>query len=144
VEGALYEGGLYDNSPSYEFLKTAFEGISPKRDIYLGVTDVLSAEFVPFTKENLTHNIIDAMKASLSFPGFFPPTEMMGSKFFDGASVWNIDIFPAINKCLEVAPQEDIVVDVLFTSSASLPKVNASEYKSTSMLFRYLDIHFFY
>ena len=41
------------------------------------------------------------MYASLSFAGFFPPAEVLGSYFFDGSAVWDIDIVSAINRCTE-------------------------------------------
>ena len=39
---------------------------------------------------------------------------------------------------------EDIVVDVIMTSSANLKDVQAEDYKSIGMLFRYLEISSFY
>ena len=54
------------------------------------------------------------MYASLSFAGFFPPAEVLGSYFFDGSAVWDIDIFSAINRCTEKGfKEQDIVVDMI-------------------------------
>lgn len=64
--------------------------------------------------------------ASFAFPGFFPPAEVFGSKYFDGSAVYDIDIFTAINKCLEKGfTEENIIVDVILTSSANLKTVDA-------------------
>lgn len=83
--------------------------------------------------------------ASFSFPGFFPPAEVFDSKYFDGSAVYDLDVFTGINKCVEKGFKEaDIVVDVIFTSSASLKEVDAHDYKSIGMLFRYLEISSFY
>ena len=87
----------------------------------------------------------DALYASLSFAGFFPPADVLGSYYFDGSAVWDIDIFSAVNRCKEKGfTNADIVVDVIMTSSANLKEVNASDYKSIQMLFRYLEISSFY
>ena len=81
----------------------------------------------------------------MSFAGFFPPAEVLGSSYFDGSAVWDIDIFSAVNKCTEKGfKNQDIVVDVVMTSSANLKQVQAEDYKSIGMLFRYLEISSFY
>ena len=85
------------------------------------------------------------MYASMSFAGFFPPADVLGSSYFDGSAVWDIDIFSAINSCKELGfKNTDIIVDVILTSSANLKDVHAEDYKSISMLFRYLEISSFY
>lgn len=56
----------------------------------------------------------DALFASMSFAGYFPPAKVLGGAFFDGSAVWDIDIFTAINKCKDKGfANEDIVVDVI-------------------------------
>jgi predicted acylesterase/phospholipase RssA len=73
----------------------------------------------------------DALYASLSFAGFFPPADVLGSYYFDGSAVWDIDIFSGVNRCKDKGfSNEDIVVDVVMTSSANLKEVNAENYKS--------------
>lgn len=69
----------------------------------------------------------------------------MNSYYFDGSAVWDIDIFSVVNRCKDLGfSNEDIVVDVVMTSSANLKEVDASDYKSVQMLFRYLEISSFY
>jgi len=81
----------------------------------------------------------------MSFAGFFPPADVFGSSYFDGSAVWDVDIFTAINRCLEKGyKNSDIVVDVVLTSAANLKNVTAEDYKSIGMLFRYLEISSFY
>jgi len=61
------------------------------------------------------------MYASLSIAGFFPPAELLDGYWFDGSAVWDLDVFSAINNCLEKGTaHEDIIVDVVFTSEADL------------------------
>jgi len=68
--------------------------------------------------------MVDAMYASMSFAGFFPPADVLNSFWFDGSAVWDIDIFSAINRCTEKGfANEDIIVDVVMTSAANLNEV---------------------
>jgi len=84
-------------------LKKEFGNTQPKRSLDIGIVDVKDGHYVDFSDKNITQgaNLVDAMYASLSFAGFFPPAEVLGSYFFDGSAVWDIDIFSAINRCTE-------------------------------------------
>jgi len=81
----------------------------------------------------------------MSFAGFFEPAPVFGSQFFDGSAVFDVDIFSAINRCSDLGfENENVVVDVILTSSANLKEVDAENYKSINMLFRYLAVSSFY
>lgn len=85
------------------------------------------------------------MFASMSFAGFFPPAEIGGTQFFDGSAIWDLDIFSAVNDCKARGfAEEDVIVDVVLTSAANLKEVDAENYKSINMLFRYLEISSYY
>lgn len=109
--------------------------------------NVLSGEFLDFTKENFNteDNMDHAVFASFSWPGLFPPAHAFGSRWFDGSAVYDIDMFSAINKCLSMGyKQDDIVVDVIMSSASNLQKIQGQNLKSIGMLLRYLDISSFY
>jgi predicted acylesterase/phospholipase RssA len=145
--GLLFKGGLYDSAPLKSFLKKEFKDITIQRDLNIGIVDVVDGSYKDFSEANVTagENLDSALYASLSFAGFFPPAEVLGSSYFDGSAVWDIDIFSAINKCTAKGfKNEDIIVDVVLTSAANLKNVSAEDYKSISMLFRYLEISSFY
>lgn len=69
------------------------------RAVNIGIVDVLDGSYKDFSDKNITSgaNLVDALYASMSFAGFFPPADVLGSAFFDGSAVWDIDIFSAIN-----------------------------------------------
>lgn len=147
LEGLFAEGGLYDDTPLKEFLQKQFEGIEIKRPVNVGITNVLDGKFEMFTETNMTssENLDLAMLASFTTPGFFPPVDAMGSSWFDGSAIWDIDVFSVVNKCKSLGfADKDIVVDVVMTSSASIKDVQAKDYSTISMLFRFLDISTFY
>lgn len=148
-----------------DFLKEQFRDVSMKRKMDIGIVDVKDGSYRDFSEKNITSlasssssswgwwgsddkkddTLAEALYASMSFAGFFPPADVLGSYYFDGSAVWDIDIFSAINRCTEMGfKNSDIVVDVIMTSSANLKDVKAEDYKSIQMLFRYLEISSFY
>lgn len=147
ARGLFFEGGLYNSAPLEDFLKKQYSGVTMKRKVDIGIVDVLDGSYKDFSDHNITSgaNLVDALYASMSFAGFFPPAEVLGSSYFDGSAVWDIDIFSAINQCKGLGfAESDIVVDVIMTSAANLKQVQAEDYKSIGMLFRYLEISSFY
>ena len=79
--GLFWEGGLYDPSPLKSFIKDHVEGLDAHRDIKVGIVNVLSGDYLAFTKQNITEssNLIDALYASFMIAGIFPPAESFGS-----------------------------------------------------------------
>ena len=134
------EPGLFNDKLLEEFLTTELADIGPmQKFVDVGLTDVLNGTFVDQI-ETLDTNLIDVMFASFSYAGFFPPAESMGHTWFDGSVIWDLDIFSAVNKCMETHKQEDIIVDVLMTSTKSLNTVDASTFNSAQMGYRYLKV----
>lgn len=97
-----------------------------------------------FYAEDLDAHLNEILFASFSFPGLFPPTDSMGSTWFDGSTIWDLDISSVVNKCLETHEESDIVLDVILTSKQDLPVVDASNYNSIKMLKRYLEVARYY
>lgn len=147
LKGLFWEGGLYDSSPLVEYLEGEFGDLSMERKIDIGIVDIVDGSYKDFSNGNITAgaNLVHALYASVSFAGFFAPAGVFGSSYYDGSAVWDIDIFSAINQCSELGfANSDIVVDVVMTSSANLKEVEADDYKSVPMLFRYLEVSSFY
>lgn len=147
IDGLFTKGGIYDSKPMKDFIVKEFPNTQLKRSTNVGIVDVLSGQYLPFTEGNLTTstNLVNALYASFALPGFFPPVEAFGSKWFDGSAVYDLDIFSAVNNCFAKGfKQADIVIDVLLTSAAGLKQVDAHDYKSINMLFRYLEISSYY
>lgn len=82
-------------------MTTQFKGTSLNRHTTVGLVDMLAGKYVAFTEADLNSEdaVINAMFASLSTVGWYPPAEAFGSSFVDGAAVWDIDIPAAINYC---------------------------------------------
>ena len=111
----------------------------------VGITNVLTGAFVDNTSGGtLDTNLEDVLYASFSYAGFFPPAESMGGTWFDGSVIWDLDVFSAVNKCLETHEQSDVVVDILLTSAKTLKQVDASNYNSIEMGIRFLEVERYY
>jgi len=147
AQGLFNKGGIYNAQPLWSFLSKELGSVKPKRQMDMGIVDIVSGKYKEFSSQNITYgaSLNDALDASLSYPGFFPPANVFDSYYFDATTVWDIDIATPINRCKDKGfTNENIVVDVILTSSADLKEIDASNYKSVQMLFRYLEISSFY
>ena len=147
AEGLLLKGGLWNDAGVLDFLKTEMADISAKnRWIDVGLTDVLKGTYVDFLEDGLTgDNLYNVMYAQFAQAGVFPPTEFNNTDYFDGSTIWDLDIFSVVNRCQEMGfADADIVVDVILTSARSLKVVDASDYHSIQMLWRYLEVSRYY
>jgi len=89
--------------------------------------------------------IIETIFTSFSYPGFFPPTSSFGSHYIEGGSVRSLDVLSAITNCLDAGFTEtEITIDVLLSAPSDLQRTDASEYKSYMVLYRYLQIAYYY
>ena len=112
-----------------------------KRFVNVGLADVLSGKWTDF---DLSTNFLDVMEGSFSYAGFFPPLKAMGTEWFDGASIWDLDAFSAVNECMKTHKPEDIHIDVILTSEKHLKVVDPSNYKTLDMLWRFLHVSRYY
>jgi predicted acylesterase/phospholipase RssA len=130
IQGLTVEPGLFNNKELEPFLQTELADIGTmQRFTDVGITNVLSGAFQDNT-QSLDTNLVDVMAASFAYAGFFPPAESMDGTWFDGSVIWDLDIFSAVNRCMETHEQKDVVVDVLLTSEKTLRVVDASKYNS--------------
>jgi len=122
TEGLLVKGGLFNSKPLYNFLATELADILPnQRFVDVVLINAINGSYNDFYAADLTGTkLIDVMFGSFAYPGFFAPEEAMGSSWFDGSIVWDVDVFSSVNKCLETHAPEDIVVDILLTTKKTL------------------------
>lgn len=144
AQGLTVEPGLYNDKLLQSFLQTELADIGTmQRFVDVGITNLLTGAFTDNTA-TLDSNLQDVMFASFSYAGFFPPAQSMGGTWMDGSVIWDLDIFSAVNKCLETHVQEDVVVDVLMTSAKTLRHVDASNYNALHMTIRFLEVARYY
>lgn len=66
--------------------------------MYISAADANTAEYIVFDGSDMesTKELADAVLASSSIPGIFPPLELHGRTLIDGGTIWNINVFAAI------------------------------------------------
>ena len=147
AEGLLLKGGLWNDKAVLDFLKTEMADITPtQRWIDVGLTDVLKGTYVDFKSADLAgDDLYNVMYSQFAQAGIFPPVEYQNTDYFDGSTIWDLDIFSVVNQCqAQGFADADIVVDVILTSEKTLKTVDASNYKSIQMLWRYLEVSRYY
>ena len=146
--------GIFDDSPLKTFITSELKklGISDStqfaRHFDIGILDFMKGTYITVDEKAETQGlsgIINTMFTSFSFPGFFPPTSSFGSHFIEGSSVRTLDVLSAVGNCLNAGfAESDITIDVILSSPVDLSRVDAKDYRSYMMLYRYLQIAYYY
>lgn len=147
IEGLMFKGGLYNNKPLLNFLTTEMADITPnQRFIDVGLTNLLTGVYTDFQASDLTgQELVDVMLGSFDYAGYFAPEAGLGSNWTDGSTIFSLDVFPAVNSCLAQGhAYEDIVIDVVLTSSKTLKQVDAANYGAMRMMERFLAVSRYY
>jgi len=117
------------------------------RDTHIGLVDMNKGDYILYGNTQLSSvdNLVNALYASMSVPGYFTPVQAFGSAFVDGAAVLDIDIPSAINACAAKGfKASDIVVDVVMTVNTHIEEVDTEDFNSFQALFRFLNIARYY
>jgi predicted acylesterase/phospholipase RssA len=145
ARGALYKGGLYDSTPWIKYLNKVFDGRNAEREVMLGAVNVKSGKYHDLTDLMEEEKLQQAVAAATAVTIFFPPVTEFGEDWFDGGSVWPIDVIGPIRKCeLMGFAREDIIVDVLMTNSDVLPPRDTVKESTITSALRFMEITDFY
>lgn len=137
IDGLLFHSGIYDYSPINSFLrKNLPNGV--QRNFTVGSTNLDTGLFSTFN-ESLGPAYIDAIISSASPPFFFQPHELAGYSWADGGCIVNLDVFSAIERCLQLTEEENVVVDMIFDNPYA-PLPNATSFKTPEVFSRMFDI----
>ncbi|CAG9329139.1 unnamed protein product [Blepharisma stoltei] len=114
IGGLFFHSGLYNNAPLKKFVKERSQrGIH--RNITVGSTNLDTGLYGQFNESLGNENMTTAILCSADPPAYFPPTWFQGHNWADGGCIINLDVFAAVNRCLDiVSNQSDIIVDLLF------------------------------
>lgn len=101
AEGLLLKGGLWNDANTLDFIRGEMADMTPdKRWIDVGLTDVLKGSYTDFKSANLTgEDLFQVMYAQFAQAGIFPPVEYNSTDYFDGSTIWDLDIFSVVNRC---------------------------------------------
>lgn len=88
---------MYDASRLYKFIESYFKDSIIKRHVSIGITNVLNGQYKSIIEYHGIDEMIDALKATVAFPGVFKSVEAFDSLWFSGSSVYEMDIVGPIN-----------------------------------------------
>lgn len=145
TQGALFKGGLYDNTPWINYVNKVFNGRNAEKDVMLGAVNVRTGMYHDLTNLMTDEKLQQAVNAATAVNIFFPPVTEFGEDWFDGGSVWPIDVVGPIRKCeLLGYKREDIIVDVLMSNSDELPPRVTTHDSTIPSALRFMEISDFY
>ena len=117
--GFLLHNGLYDTSPLQETLnKILYDTIN--RNISTGTVDAATGNYHLFDETLGRDEMVDAVMCSSAIPGMFPMHYFQGKYWMDGGTISTMDVKTGIVRCLQVADEEDITVDIVSVSPVQL------------------------
>ena len=139
VEGLLFQRGFFNNTPGIDLTKTYIFG--PRTRNYTVGSTNLNLGIFQTLNETFGNQIIDEITCSSSIPAFFPPHIYQGTAWADGGCIDNLDVFSAIERCLEVVETEkQVTVDMIYCDNyGALP--NETKLKTLDVLARVYLIH---
>lgn len=78
IYGFFFEKGLYDPTPLNNFLTTKFKNKDIKRHLTISVANVLNGNFQTFNEHYSNDELLEILKASVTYSGIAPAVELMG------------------------------------------------------------------
>lgn len=137
IAGFLFHSGIYNTAPLQVFLRDNF--LYPiSRNFSVGSTNFDTGLFSTFN-ESVGKAAIDAVVCSASPPPVFPPHQFEGYTWADGGCVMNLDVASAVERCLEITEEENIITDMILDSPYA-PLANETSFKTQEVFSRIYQI----
>jgi predicted acylesterase/phospholipase RssA len=131
---------LLDN----EFSKNLNEKTSV-RDLNIGIANLHNGSFVSFNNNFKTKDLLNVLKASVSFPGVFEPLEVWNSLWVSGSSIWKNDAAAPILRCKAKGfADKDIIIDAIIDIHNEISEFDASTANAFEMGVRTYNVMNYY
>lgn len=137
VQGVLFENSLMDGSGMYPWILSLVPS-EPARNVIVGTTNEDLGIFQDFNQSIGRLNFAEACLASSAYPIFLPNRQLLNQTYIDGGCIINMDIFKAVEACLDLTDGDEsqVVVDSILLSGSNIPEVNASSFTTWSVMER--------
>jgi len=144
ARGLLFKSSLFDSSPFREYIRGQIS--PPQRGLLVSATDARTGAEKTWDETVDFETLVRAIDASSSYPGFFEPVQDMdNTTYYDGGTSYSVNIFGAINRCIEMGyDHSQIVVDVIMCTGATFYDKDVSKYRTIPMVLRFLEIERYY
>ena len=102
---------------------------------------MVNGTFVSFNDNFKTKDLLEVLKASVSYPGIFSPHKAWDSLWFSGSAIWNIDVSAPVLRCKAMGyAEEDIILDLIVDSAPEIGVVDASRFNAVQVSWRSLEV----
>ena len=136
----LGEPSLYSTQPLRDTVITQFnDTIGIQRKFVIGTSDFNKGVFTQFNESIGVPGLKEVVMCSSAMPALFPYQNFSGTLFCDGGCIINLNVAAAVDRCLEVTTQENIILDMIFLTGANL-EPNATAYKTYEVMNRAKEI----
>jgi predicted patatin/cPLA2 family phospholipase len=144
ARGLLFKPALYDSSPFRKYIRSKLS--APKRGFLVSATNASTGAQKTWDETYDWETLVRAIDASSSYPGFFEPIQDLdNTTYYDGGTSFSVNIFGAINKCIDKGYKHNqIVIDVILCSGGAFQDKDVSKYTSIPMVLRFLEIERYY
>ena len=145
INGVLFQKGFFNNAPYVDYVNMFLNNATFKRKFSIGVVNANDGKYYTYNETTPLNDLKPYFVASGAIAGFYPFSIIKGEAFIDGSTLFAIDLFTAIQRCLDITGnvQSDIILDaVLLEKNKSLEK-NMTCAHSLQMLMRYFEINSF-
>jgi len=137
----LTEGSMWTTAPLRETL-TEFYVNGIHRNITVGSSNLDLGQFSDFNETVGNENLIEAVMCSAAPPLFFPSQDFEGYSWADGGCMCNLEVFKAVERCLDVVESESqVIVDMIFCQGQEMAPKNGANWTTYDVFTRSKDIH---
>ena len=144
AQGVLFEKGIYNNAPVYDFVDEALGDMTVHRKLSIGAVDANAGSFLTFNYTIGPQPELLKLEAaaSTSMPAVFPYLLYEDMALIEGGSVFSNNVVSCINLCAEEGyEEENMIIDILMSSSnANVENEEALGYTSIQHALRWVSL----
>jgi hypothetical protein len=112
-----------------------------QRKFVIGTSDFNQGVLRLFNESIGVQGLMEVVMCSSAMPALFPYQNYSGTEFCDGGCILNLNIFSAVERCLEeVSDPSQVIVDSIFLTGDHLDP-NASSYTTIGVMNRAKEIN---
>lgn len=145
INGVMFQKGFFNNGPYIDFVDHFLRNATFKRQFSIGVINANDGKYYTVNESTPLKTLKSYFVASGAIAGFYPFSVINGDAYISGSTLFAVDLFTAIQRCLEITGnvQSDITIDaILLEKNKSLEK-NMTGAHSLQFFMRYFQINAF-
>lgn len=139
IGGILFHSGMLNTSPLYDLMKSKVYQL-PMRKVSMGTVELNSGGFQMYHENNTLDVLQHASMCSSAIPFYFEDQDLNGGVYGDGGGYNMFDAAEPVRRCLEVAKESQIVVDIISLFRDELAPDGNETLKTLDVIYRSFEI----